>query len=71
MLNNREKKELRAAAKSTKLRKDFARVKTASNRSSDQSVDLDQLVRFLSDASRAFPGLSLPRPFVPYSRVLL
>ncbi len=71
MLNNREKKELRAAAKSIKLRKDFERLKTASNHSANQPVDLDQFVKFLSDASRAFAGMSSPRPLVPYTRVLL
>lgn len=71
MLSKNAKKELRAAARSAKLRKDFERLRAAGARKPGEPVDLDQLVRFLTDTARMFPETGRPRPFISYTRVLL
>ena len=70
MLSEEAKRELKAAARSAKLRGDFEQVRAASARRASEPPDLDSFIRFLTDTSRVFPP-SPPRPLVPYSRVLL
>lgn len=71
MLSEEEKRELKAMAASAAVREEFQRLRKMSELPRDQSMNLDELVSFLSLMSRVCPTPSTPRPFIRYTRVLL
>lgn len=71
MLSEEEKREMQEMAKSDAVREEFRRLRAASKLPRSTPVDLDQLLDFLTTMSRLCPTPPPPRPFVPYSRVLL
>ena len=70
MLSEEEKRQLKEMAQSAAIREEFRAVQAASRFPTDRPLDLDQFLDFLTTMSRLGPP-PLPRPFVPYSRVLL
>lgn len=57
-------------AKSGAIREEFERLRAASRFPTDQPVDLDRLIDFLTTMNRFGPPPQ-PRPFLRYTRVLL
>lgn len=70
MLSEDAKRELRELAKSEKLRADFELLRRL-NREHEARLTTDQIIRFLTDASRLFAPYAAPRPFAPYPNVRL
>ena len=71
MLSEEEKRELKEMAASAAIREEFEQLRAASRLPRSQPVDLDQLLDFLTTMARLCPTPPPPRPFVPYSCVLL
>ena len=71
MLSDEEKRQLKEMAASAAIREEFQRLREASKFPRGQSVNIDELLDFLTTMSRLCPTPPPPRPFVPYTRVLL
>lgn len=71
MLSEEERKEMKAMAASASIREEFEQLRAASRCPPGQPMDVDQLLDFLTTISRLSTQPLPPRPFVPYSRVLL
>ncbi len=69
-LSEQEKQEMKEMAASTAIREEFEQLRRASQFDPHQPMDLDLLINWLSTMNRCFPPPP-PRPFVPYTRVLL
>ena len=70
MLSEDAKRELKAAARSVKLRAECEQARTARDRPVGTPPDIEQFIKFLSEASRLFPSPP-PRPLVSYTNVRL
>jgi len=71
MLSDDERREIKAMAASPAIREEFERLRAGSRRPFAQPADVDWLLDFLTTMSRLSATPVSPRPFVPYSRVLL
>ncbi|MBI2093794.1 MAG: hypothetical protein HYT88_03620 [Candidatus Omnitrophica bacterium] len=67
MLSEEERREMLEMAKSTKIREEFRILKAASRR----SLNVDQLMSFLTGMSELNPTLVQRTRFVAYPRALL
>lgn len=71
MLSDEAQREMKADAASAAIRTDFERLAALSRPDPFRPVDVDKLIDFLTAMSRLSVQPAPPRPFVPYSRVLL
>ena len=70
-LSDEERRELLEMAASATVREEFRRLKLLSVIPADHVVDLDQFVDFLTAMSHLSVRPAVPRPFVPYPKLLL
>lgn len=71
MLSDEARRQMKADAASAAIREDFERLAALSRPDPAQPIDLDRLLNFLTAMSRLSAQPLSPRPFVPYSHVLL
>lgn len=71
MLSEDERREMKALARSSRMREDCRRVNAASRPDPSQRVDLDQLLNFLTTMSRVGPQPLAPRRVIPYRNARL
>ncbi len=70
MLSDEERRSMLEMGRSSAVREEFDRVRTA-GRQAARKIDAQQLVAFLTMMTRLGSDRIRPRPFVPYTRVLL
>ncbi len=70
MLSDEERRSMLEMGQSAAVRAEFDRVRAA-GRQAARKIDAQQLVEFLTMMTRLGGDRIRPRPFVPYTRVLL
>ena len=71
MFSEEERRSFQEMAQSAQLREEFRQLRALANLPKSEPVDVRQLCNFLTTVLRLCPTPPAPRPFVPYSRVLL
>ncbi len=71
MFSEEERRSFLDMAQSAELREEFRQLRALAGLPKSEPVDVRQLCNFLTTMARLCPTPPPPRPFVPYSRVLL
>ena len=71
MFSEEERRSFQEMAQSAQIREEFRQLRALTSLPKSEPVDVRQLCNFLTTMTRLCPTPPPPRPFVPYSRVLL